>query len=118
MYRLLAVLSVILMLALFWGSVRAQEEPELLFGLFCRDSDSMISVMEAFRDGGYDKEDAVANGLVAEGKCVRIPELQPIGLYMVIESVVVGKRRLYGLARDPNSEPVFWGQGDYNDNSI
>ena len=99
-------------------SAEAQSGPDMLFGLMCHDSDSMITVMETYRDFGYEKEDEVASKFVAEGKCVRIPELQPIGLYTVMESVVVGKRRLYGLARDPHSPPVFWAQSAYTDTSI
>ena len=112
------------LLVLFVGimlitKARAEElQMEFLYGLMCTDSDAMVSVMETYRDKGYDAEDALASRFEAEGTCVRIPEAQPIGLYVVLESVVVGKRRLYGLARDPYSPPVFWAQMGYTSNSL
>lgn len=95
---------------------KAHSEP--FTGLFCKSEAAMVEVMVAYQKGGYDLEDVVASALVEKGECMRIPDDMPIDLVVVMEGRVIGKHRLYGLARDEQSDIELYGQAYYDDHSI
>ena len=80
-----------------------------LYGLLCFSEEDAEEVAIANQSGGLDREEAVANALVEQNRCVRLERSEALEGHIVYEGRAFGKKQVVGVSPNEEGKPQLFG---------